>query len=69
MTDARPISEKILKEFEKKFLSVNQPVENNSFTKKASQKVKLSYFKSRNFNNFKKKSLRLRVNKIPSQEY
>ena len=43
-------------------------MENNSFTKKASQNVKLSYVKSRNFSNFKKKSLRLRVKKIPSQE-
>ena len=43
-------------------------MENNSFTKKASQKLKLSYVKSRNFNNFKKKSLRLRVKKIPSHE-
>ena len=41
-------------------------MENNSFTKKASQNVKLSYVKSRNFSNFKKKSLRLRVKKIPS---
>ena len=68
MTDARPILEKILKEFEKKILSINQPMENNSFTRKASQKVKSSYVTSRNFSNFKRKSLRLRVNKIPSQE-
>ena len=43
-------------------------MENNSFTKKASQKVKSTYVTTRNFNNFKRKSLRLRVNKIPSQE-
>ena len=41
---------------------------NNSFTKKASQKVKSSYVTSRNFSNFKRKSLRLTVNKIPSQQ-
>ena len=43
-------------------------MENNSFTKKASQKVKSSYITSRNFSNFKRKSKRLRVNKIPNQE-
>ena len=43
-------------------------MENNSFTKKASQKVKSSYITSRNFSNFKRKSKRLTVNKIPNQE-
>ena len=43
-------------------------MENNSFTKKASQKVKSSYITARNFSNFKRKSKRLRVNKIPNQE-
>ena len=44
----------------KTFLSVNQHMENNSFTKKVNQKVKSSYITSRNFRNFKRKSERLR---------
>ena len=43
-------------------------MENNSFTRKVSQKVKSSYVTSRNFSNLMRKSKRLRVNKIPSQE-
>ena len=43
-------------------------MENNSFTKKASQKMKSLYITSRNFSNFKRKSKRLTVNKIPNQE-
>ena len=43
-------------------------MENNPFTKKAIQKVKSSYITSRNFSNIKRKSKRLRVNKIPNQE-